>query len=50
MSCPIQVNSNTIELTVHDSCYCALDLKLCVTLNCLPLLQKYNFTKFLIFL
>ena len=30
MSCSIKVNSNTIELTVHTSCYCALDL-LCVT-------------------
>ena len=30
MSCPIKINSNTIELTVHTSCYCALDL-LCVT-------------------
>ena len=29
MSCPIKVNSNTIELTVHTSCYCVLDL-LCV--------------------
>ena len=26
-----QVNSNTIELTVHTSCYCVLDL-LCVTI------------------
>ena len=26
MSCPIKVNSNTIELTVHTSCYCVLDL------------------------
>ena len=30
MSCPIKVNSNTIELTVHTSCYCVSDL-LCVT-------------------
>ena len=29
MSCPIKVNSNTIELTVLTSCYCILDL-LCV--------------------
>ena len=29
MLCPIEVNSNTIELTVHTSCYCILDL-LCV--------------------
>ena len=26
MLCPIKVNSNTIELTVHTSCYCVLDL------------------------
>ena len=31
MSFPIKVNSNTIELTVHTSCYCVLDL-LCVTM------------------
>ena len=30
MSCPIKVNSKAIELTVHNSCYCVLDL-LCVT-------------------
>ena len=30
MSCLIKVNSNTIELTVHTSCYCISDL-LCVT-------------------
>ena len=29
MSCPIKVNSNTIELTVHTSCYCILNL-ICV--------------------
>ena len=29
MLCPIKVNSKTIELTVHTSCYCVLDL-LCV--------------------
>ena len=29
MSCPIQVNSSKIELTVDTSCYCVLDL-LCV--------------------
>ena len=29
MSCPIKINSNTIELTVHTSCYSVLDL-LCV--------------------
>ena len=26
MLCPIKVNSNTIELAVHTSCYCVLDL------------------------
>ena len=26
MSCLIKVNSNTIELTDHPSCYCILDL------------------------
>ena len=30
MLCPIKVKSNTIELTVHTSCYCVWDL-LCVT-------------------
>ena len=30
MWCPIKVNSNTIELTVHTSCFCVLDL-LCVS-------------------
>ena len=30
MLCPIIINSNTIELTVHTSWYCVLDL-LCVT-------------------
>ena len=33
MLCPIKVNSNTIELTVHTSCYCVLDL-LCVKSMC----------------
>ena len=32
MSCLIKVNSNTIELTDHPSCYCILDL-LCVKLH-----------------
>ena len=26
MLCPIKVNSDTIELIVHISCYCVLDL------------------------
>ena len=29
MSCPIEINSNTIELTMHTFCYLVLDL-LCV--------------------
>ena len=29
MLCPIIFNSNTIELTVHTSCYCGLRLTLC---------------------
>ena len=32
MSCPIKAYSNTIELTMHTSCYCVLDL-LCVIGN-----------------
>ena len=32
MSWPFKVNSNTIELTVHISWYCVLDI-LCVILN-----------------
>ena len=28
MLCPIKFNSNTIELKVHTSCYCVLDLPL----------------------
>ena len=32
MLCHIKVNSNTIELTVHTSCYCFLDL-LCVSIS-----------------
>ena len=31
MSCPIKVKGNTIELTMHTSCYCVLDL-LCTCL------------------
>ena len=31
MLCPFKDNSNKIELTVHTSCYCVLDL-LCVKL------------------
>ena len=26
MSCATKINVNTIELTVHTSCYCVLDL------------------------
>ena len=32
MSCPIKSNSDTIELTMHTTCYCVLDL-LCVSFN-----------------
>ena len=32
MWCPIKVNSNTIELTVHTSGYCVQDL-LCVIIS-----------------
>ena len=32
MVCPIKVKSNTIELTVHTSCYFILDL-LCVKVS-----------------
>ena len=39
MSCPIKVNSNTIELTVHSSCYCVLDL-LCVMVYFVLLISK----------
>ena len=47
MSYPIKGNSNTIEPTMHASCYCVLDL-LCVKINLLLYLkggynlQKYN--------
>ena len=41
MSCPIKVNSNTIELTVHTSCYCFLDL-LCVKRNCFVTLISFH--------
>ena len=48
MLCPIKVNSNTIELIVHTSCYCILDLlcdyNLLTTLKVLPaLLGGYVF-------
>ena len=33
MSCPIIFNSNTIELTVHTSCYWGLRLTLCYSVN-----------------
>ena len=43
MLCPIKVNSNTIELTVHNSCYCVLDLR-CVSIN---LMNYYQVAKLL---
>ena len=45
MSSPIKVNSNTIELTVHTSCNCVINL-LCV--NMLPkigMFQQVDFEK-----
>ena len=44
MLCPIKVNSNTIELTVHTSYYCVLNL-LCVTflINIQVCLNKFQF-------
>ena len=38
--CPIKGNSNTIELTVHTSCYCILDL-LCVS-NLILIPPRYS--------
>ena len=44
MLCPIKANSNTIELTVHTSCYCILDL-LCVKVFIQPkVILKQNKT------
>ena len=39
MLCPVKVNSNTIELTLHTSCYCVLDLVCVINTN---LLTKLN--------
>ena len=41
MLCPMKVNSNTIELTAHTSCYCILDL-LCVTILVSPCVIIYR--------
>ena len=41
MSCPIKIIRNTIELKVHTSCYCVLDL-LCV--NLIVRIKNYLFT------
>ena len=41
MLCSIKVNSNTIELTVHTSCYCILDL-LSVTMGIYKPLIKWS--------
>ena len=38
--CPIKVNTSTIELTVHTSCYCILDLL------CVSIISLYFFTSF----
>ena len=53
MLCPIKVNINTIELIVHTSCYCVLDL-LCVTLCysvllCFSLFISQIFPKFFLY-
>ena len=40
MLCLIKLNSNTIELTVHLSCYCALDLLYIISLIFLYLLPR----------
>ena len=45
MSCPIKLNSNTIELTVHPPCFCILDL-LCVMSNAQQLTFEYLTTAF----
>ena len=36
MSCPIIINSNTIELNVHTSCYVGLRLTLCYLVPPVP--------------
>ena len=50
MLCPIKLNSNTIELTVHASCYWVLDL-LCITVseNCIVVPFKFGTPKILKF-
>ena len=42
MSCPIKVNSSTIELTVHTSCYYIKDL-LCVAIKNSDLTGLFEF-------
>ena len=42
MSCPIKVNSNTIELTVHTSCYCVVTGTPPITSGKIPKLHCYN--------
>ena len=41
MLCPIEVNSNTIELTVHTSCYWVLDL-LCYLMSGFQMVWLYH--------
>ena len=50
MSCPIKVNSNTIELIVHTSCYCILDLLCVLHVNWKPCKVNMDLTKTLNFL
>ena len=44
MLCPIKVTSNPIELTVHTSSYCVLDL-LCVKWTMLVVIDEFKSTK-----
>ena len=45
MSCLTKVNCNTAELTVHNSCYCVLDL-LCLIQLAEPNKSKANMCLF----
>ena len=51
MSCPIKVNSNSIEHTVHNSCYWVLELLcgICLILKTLKLTLKCTFAHHLLF-
>ena len=45
MLCPIKVNSNTIELTVHLSCYCVLDLPVLIMFKNIKKMKSYEAIK-----